>query len=329
MTVPPTRDELLELAELDALGALDPAEQARFERGLRESSPALRAELHAIQDAAVLDPIGLCDEEPEAGLKYKVMARIADAVTESESQLAPIASIGRPVAPQRPVPVAAPIGAPAAIAPAALIAPAVSAPLAPVASAAAARDADVLQRVTQAAEQTELERLRSMLDRARSHGYMLRAACIALASCLVVAGYALARQDSYTQRVTLAAISASSRDDLKALLGPTIEPFLRDGVPVTALSGAAAASTGGVIVWGDPVTGNAFLAMVGLDASRSFEMVARDSAKGSEARVIKSGIKAHGPLSGMLLQGVGNLTGLIIELRDPNTGTVLYRGRLP
>jgi hypothetical protein len=31
----------------------------------------------------------------------------------------------------------------------------------------------------------------------------------------------------------------------------------------------------------------------------------------------------------MLLERVGNLTGLIIELRDPNTGTVLYRGRLP
>lgn len=328
MTVPPTRDELLELAELDALGALEPAEQARFERGLREASPALRAELHAIQDAAVLDPIGLCDEEPEAGLKYKVMARIADAVTESDSELAPIASIGRPAATQRPAPVVAPFVAPI-VAPAALTAPVALAAIAPVASAPASRDADVLERVTQAAEQSELERLRSMLDRARSHGYMLRAACIALASCLVVAGYALARQDSYTQRVTLAAISASSRDDLKALLGPTIEPFLRDGVPVTALSGAAAASTGGVIVWGDPVTGNAFLAMVGLDASRSFEMVARDSAKGSEARVIKSGIKAHGPLSGMLLQGVGNLTGLIIELRDPNTGTVLYRGRLP
>ncbi|MDI9410252.1 MAG: hypothetical protein QM519_01815 [Bacteroidia bacterium] len=324
MTVPPTRDELLELAELDALGALEPAEQARFERGLREASPALRAELHAIQDATVLDPIGLCDEEPEAGLKYKVMARIADAVTESESELAPIASIGRPVAPQRPAPIVAPI-----VAPAALNAPVAPAAIAPVAAVAAARDADVLERVTQAAEQSELERLRSMLDRARSHGYMLRAACIALASCLVVAGYALARQDSYTQRVTLLAISQSSREDLKALLGPTIEPFLRDGIPSTALSGVAAASTGGVIVWADPITGNAFMAMIGLDGSRNFEMVVRDSAKGSEARVIKSGIKAHGPLSGMLLQGVGNLTGLIIELRDPNTGTVLYRGRLP
>lgn len=327
MTVPPTRDELLELAELDALGALEPAEQARFERGLRDASPALRAELHAIQDAAVLDPIGLCDEEPEAGLKYKVMARIADAVTESESELAPIASIGRPAATQRPAPIVAPFVVPI-VAPAALNAPVAPAAIAPVAAVAAARDADVLERVTQAAEQSELERLRSMLDRARSHGYMLRAACIALASCLVVAGYALARQDGYAKQVTLAAISASSREDLKALLGPSIEPFLRDGVSATALTGAAPASTGGVVLWFDPTTGKAFLAMVGLDASRTFELVARDAAQGSAASVVASGVKAHGPLSGMLLEGVGNLTGLVIELRDPNTGTVLYRGQL-
>ena len=323
MTVPPTRDELLELAELDALGALEPAEQARFERGLREASPALRAELHAIQDATVLDPIGLCDEEPEAGLKYKVMARIADAVTENESELAPIASIGRPVAPQRPAPIVAPI-----VAPAALNAPVAPAAIAPVAAVAAARDADVLERVTQAAEQSELERLRSMLDRARGHGYMLRAACIALASCLVAAGYALARQDSYAKQVTLAAISASSREELKAVLGPSIEPFLRDGVSATALTGAVPSSTGGVIVWADPATGNAFLAMVGLDASRTFELVARDAAQGSEASLVASGVKAHGPLSGMLLERVTGLAGQVIELRDPNTGTVLYRGQL-
>ncbi|MEY4102892.1 MAG: hypothetical protein RL461_94 [Planctomycetota bacterium] len=315
MTVPPTRDELLELAELDALGALEPAEQARFERGLRDASPALRAELHAIQDATVLDPIGLCDEEPEAGLKYKVMARIADAVTESEAELAPIASIGRPAAVQRvSVPVVSPTVAPLA------------APLAPAPESL--RDAEVLERVTQATEQSEQDRLRTMLERARSNGYLLRAACIALASCLVVAGYALVRQDSYTKQVALAAISASSREDLKALLGPTIEPFLRDGVPATALAGAVPASTGGVVVWADPASGHAFLALVGVDSTRSFELVARDVAQGSEASVIASGVKAHGPLSGVLLEQVGGVQGRMLELRDPGTGTVLYRGQL-
>jgi hypothetical protein len=327
MTVPPTRDELLELAELDALGALDTVEQARFERGLRDASPALRAELHAIQDAAVLDPIGLCDEEPEAGLKYKVMARIADAVTESESELAPIASIGRPAAAQRPATIAAPIASPI-VAPAPLAPAALAAPLAPAASAAAARDADVLQRVAEAATQTELERLRAMLDRSRSHGYMLRAACIALASCLVVAGYALARQVSLSEKVTLAAISASSREELKALLGPTIEPFLRDGVPSAALAGTGPSSTGGVIFWYDPATSNAFIVMAGVDSSRTFEVSVSDPSLDSARTALVRDLISHGPLGGRLLQSVPDLRGMMIELRDPNTGTVLYRGQI-
>ena len=327
MTVPPTRDELLELAELDALGALDTVEQARFERGLRDASPALRAELHAIQDAAVLDPIGLCDEEPEAGLKYKVMARIADAVTESESELAPIASIGRPAAAQRPATIAAPIASPI-VAPAPLAPAALAAPLAPAASAAAARDADVLERVTQAAGQTELERLRAMLDRARTHGYMLRAACIALASCLVVAGYALARQVSLSEKVTLAAISVSSREELKAVLGPTIEPFLRDGVPSAALAGTGPSSTGGVIFWYDPATSNAFIVMAGVDSSRTFEVSVSDPSLDSARTALVRDLTSHGPLGGRLLQSVPDLRGMMIELRDPNTGTVLYRGQI-
>ena len=327
MTVPPTRDELLELAELDALGALDTVEQARFERGLRDASPALRAELHAIQDAAVLDPIGLCDEEPEAGLKYKVMARIADAVTESESELAPIASIGRPAAAQRPATIAAPIASPI-VAPAPLAPAALAAPLAPAASAAAARDADVLQRVAEAATQTELERLRAMLDRSRSHGYMLRAACIALASCLVVAGYALVRQESLSEKVTLAAISASSREELKALLGPTIEPFLRDGVPSAALAGTGPSSTGGVIFWYDPATSNAFIVMAGVDSSRTFEVSVSDPSLDSARTALVRDLISHGPLGGRLLQSVPDLRGMMIELRDPNTGTVLYRGQI-
>jgi hypothetical protein len=327
MTVPPTRDELLELAELDALGALDTVEQARFERGLRDASPALRAELHAIQDAAVLDPIGLCDEEPEAGLKYKVMARIADAVTESESELAPIASIGRPAPAPRPATIAAPIASPI-VAPAPLAPAALAAPLAPAASAAAARDADVLQRVAEAATQTELERLRAMLDRSRSHGYMLRAACIALASCLVVAGYALARQVSLSEKVTLAAISASSREELKALLGPTIEPFLRDGVPSAALAGTGPSSTGGVIFWYDPATSNAFIVMAGVDSSRTFEVSVSDPSLDSARTALVRDLISHGPLGGRLLQSVPDLRGMMIELRDPNTGTVLYRGQI-
>jgi hypothetical protein len=324
MTVPPTRDELLELAELDALGALEPADQARFERGLRDASPALRAELHAIQDVAVLGPDALCDEEPEASLKYRVMARVANAVAESEAELAPIASIGRPAQVQRAsVPGATGASStPASPGTAAIVA----------APAPSSRDAEVLQRVTLATEQSETERLRSVLDRMRVKGYVLRAACIALASCLGVSGYALVRQASFGERVVLAAISSSSREDLKALLGPTIEPFLRDGVPSAALAGTAPSSIGGVIVWYDPATGNAFIVTAGVDGSRTFEVSAidpsADATEDAARTVLVPDLMSHGPLSGRLLQSVPDLRGRVIEIRDPNTGAVLYRGQL-
>lgn len=318
MTVPPTRDELLELAELDALGALEAPEQARFERGLRDASPALRAELQAVQDRVVMDPLGTATpEELPAGLKYQVMARIAEAVRETEAELAPIASIGGPARPMVVAPVAA-------MNPGQL----------PVASPAtddtdAARDADVLARVAQAAHANELERVRALLDRARSHGYLLRAACIALAACLVVAGFALVRQDAYAKQVTLAAISASSREELKALLGPGIEAFLRDGVPCTALTGTGSSATGGVVVWADPINHTAFVALIGLDPTRSFELTSRlDGEESSKAAVVAAGVQSHGPISGMLLEGLDGLPGRVMELRDPGTGTVLYRGQL-
>jgi hypothetical protein len=248
-------------------------------------------------------------------------------VTESESELAPIASIGRPAAAQRPATIAAPIASPI-VAPAPLAPAALAAPLAPAASAAAARDADVLQRVAEAATQTELERLRAMLDRSRSHGYMLRAACIALASCLVVAGYALVRQESLGEKVMLAAISVSSREEMKAVLGPTIEPFLRDGVPSAALAGTGPSSTGGVIFWYDPATSNAFIVMAGVDSSRTFEVSVSDPSLDSARTALVRDLTSHGPLGGRLLQSVPDLRGMVIELRDPNTGTVLYRGQI-
>jgi hypothetical protein len=56
--------------------------------------------------------------------------------------------------------------------------------------------------------------------------------------------------------------------------------------------------------------------------------VAHDAAQGSDVSIVATGVKAHGPLSGMLLERVTDLVGRVIELRDPNTGTVLYRGQL-
>jgi len=93
-----SRDELLELAALDALGVLDAVESARFERAFDAAVPSLQAEARSIQDKVALDPMLLSDEAAPASLRLRTLARVADAIEADAA--APIATIG-PVRTQR------------------------------------------------------------------------------------------------------------------------------------------------------------------------------------------------------------------------------------
>lgn len=93
-----SRDELLELAALDALGVLDAVESARFERAFDAAAPSLQAEARAVQDKVALDPTLLSDEAAPASLRLRTLARVADAIEADAA--APIATIG-PVRTQR------------------------------------------------------------------------------------------------------------------------------------------------------------------------------------------------------------------------------------
>jgi hypothetical protein len=87
-----TRDELLELAAADALGALDEVESARFERGFASAVPSLQSELRSVQDRVAASPSLLSSEQPPASLRLRVLARVASAIEEQGA--APIATIG-------------------------------------------------------------------------------------------------------------------------------------------------------------------------------------------------------------------------------------------
>lgn len=93
-----SRDELLELAALDALGVLDAVESARFERAFDAAAPSLQAEARSIQDKVALDPMLLSEEAAPASLRLRTLARVADAIEADAA--APIATIG-PVRTQR------------------------------------------------------------------------------------------------------------------------------------------------------------------------------------------------------------------------------------
>lgn len=90
-----TREELLELAQFEMLGVLDPVETANFERAFTRAKPSLQAEIIALQARVAEDPTFRAHtEQPSAALLLRTKARVVDAI-ESESRSAqPIATIG-------------------------------------------------------------------------------------------------------------------------------------------------------------------------------------------------------------------------------------------
>lgn len=88
------RDELLELALVDALGLLDEVESARFERGFLAAPPGVQAEIRALQDRVAADRLLLSDDQPPASLRLRTLARVAAAIETQAGAIAPIAVIG-------------------------------------------------------------------------------------------------------------------------------------------------------------------------------------------------------------------------------------------
>ncbi len=91
---PMTRDELLELAPLDALGLLDEYDALLFSRGFHAATESVRAEIRDLQAAVAADETLLPDVMLPASLGDRVLAAVRSEA-EASSDLAPLATIGR------------------------------------------------------------------------------------------------------------------------------------------------------------------------------------------------------------------------------------------
>lgn len=94
-TSQPTREELMQLALLEAYGLLDEYEEAEFGRMFRDASAAEQDDIRELQAEVASDLAMLPDLDPPAELKARVLARVATAVESEASTLAPLAKIGR------------------------------------------------------------------------------------------------------------------------------------------------------------------------------------------------------------------------------------------
>ncbi len=92
---PMTRQELLELAALDALGLLDRYEAALYTRSFHYASAPVQDEIVRLQAEIVSDESLLPLGEPDSSLRERVLRKVAEAIEREASEFAPLATIGR------------------------------------------------------------------------------------------------------------------------------------------------------------------------------------------------------------------------------------------
>ncbi len=91
-----TRQELLELAALDAFGLLDEYEADSYTRCFQDAPVGVQEELIQLQAQLVSDDSLLPKEEPRPQLRQRVLEAVAQAIDEETSNLKPLAMIGKP-----------------------------------------------------------------------------------------------------------------------------------------------------------------------------------------------------------------------------------------
>jgi hypothetical protein len=93
---PMTREELIELAALDAFGLLDDYEAALYTRSFHHAPVAVQNEIKELQAAFAGEASLLPDVEPDPALRRRVLQAVSKAIEAESLNLAPLAMIGRP-----------------------------------------------------------------------------------------------------------------------------------------------------------------------------------------------------------------------------------------
>lgn len=90
-----TREELLELAALDALGLLDEYEAALYTRSFHHAPATVQDEIRDLQAAVAADGSLLPETEPRSELRSIVLDAVSAAIERDSEDFSPLALIGR------------------------------------------------------------------------------------------------------------------------------------------------------------------------------------------------------------------------------------------
>ena len=87
--------DLRDLAIREVVQLLDEHESVRLEAGFSGLTPDQQAEILDLQAAVAREINAAGEESPDRSLRYRVLARVAEAIEQDAEAVAPIASIGR------------------------------------------------------------------------------------------------------------------------------------------------------------------------------------------------------------------------------------------
>ena len=237
----PNREELLEIAPLEALGLLDEVEARRFTLGFDAATNGVQDEIRDLQAAVAVEFGSVGGDTPDRALRYRVLAAMSAAVEADDVSCAPIASIGSPGAMRPAVP---------------------------------ARDAGLDVSIG------DLNGNANRRERDTRSSTLWRAAALALGSGLLVTLYFTNQLSLTARNLAQLALLDLNKSDLREQVGPSYAKFIESGTAVAVSLGGASGS-GAAVMFVEPSTNEGlFLAFDLGEDTGPFRLVARDQASG-------------------------------------------------
>ena len=237
----PNREELLEIAPLEALGLLDEVEERRFTLGFDAATTSIQDEVRDLQAAVAVEFGSVGEDTPDRALRYRVLAAMSAAVEADDVSCAPIASIGSP-GPQRSA----------------------------VSSRQNAYDAAIPGLAEEPARR----------ERDTRSSTLWRAAALALGSGLLVTLYFTNQLSLTARNLAQLALLDLNKSDLREQIGPSYAKFIESGT-AAAVSLSGESGSGAAVIFIEPSSNEGlFLAFDLGEDTGPFRLVARDQASG-------------------------------------------------
>jgi len=256
-TYPTNRDEILELAQLEVLGALESAECARLERLFRDASPQVQREVIDVQEFMTLQSALLPAIEPERSLRLRVLASVAQAVEENDSELVPIAKIGKKTQGN-------------------------SFGYSFSSDKMASGESFASSAVSLARGPSRANQMRVAEDTHwRRSALVWRAACIAVLGVLIAVSAFEVSNSRQSARISELALQNATADELKSLIGSGISEFLDKRCVVKGLVGATVRDNGAAIVSLSPTLDSVFVMWFDLPSTQKLSLQLWDSDSGT------------------------------------------------